>query len=162
MSAIPFPVSGLVPRNFCCTAVVLLSSSTHCGFVGCCRCFFLQCAVLYYCVKPSYRPSSGMARPTNVILYIVLFVRYTLPRLWHSSTKFLLYCCCTAVMVNNCGFEGCRPCFFLQCAALNYCCTTYCLCTGWLGGSVRDCVQGFLFSVFFGFCFPRYKGPALA
>ena len=56
LSPVPSPaISGIVPRIFCCTSVVLLwllyyseYYRTHCGFVGCCWVFFFCCAVLYY------------------------------------------------------------------------------------------------------------------
>ena len=51
-SAIPSPVSDMVPRIFCCTTAVVLLLYAHCGFVGCGRFFFAACCavlrLLYY------------------------------------------------------------------------------------------------------------------
>ena len=88
------------------------------------------------------------------IFYFLFFVRYTLPRLWHSSAFVLLdvmlyCCCCTAVVLlsyTHCGFVGCCWMFFsaVCCAVqlLYYVLLLYFGCTGWLGGSVRACGHG--------------------
>ena len=86
--------------------------------------------------KSPYRPRSSS-------------VHYTLPCLWHcGSALFLLYSCC---IVHTLWVHGLLDVFC--CCVL--CCTTavlrtavvlllYCCCTGWLGGSVRGCVHGFV------------------
>ena len=55
--------------------------------------------------------------------FVFVFVRYTLPCLWHSSAYFLLYCCTAVVLLSytHCGFVGCSWMFFsLLCAVLYY------------------------------------------
>ena len=77
--------------------------------------------------KPPYRPRSSI-------------VRYTLP----CQPRF--FCCTLAVLLSyaHFGFVGCRV-FFFCCVML--CCTTAVLRTavGWLNGSVRGYVHGFVF-----------------
>ena len=106
-----------------------------------------------------YQLSLVVATATVSFLFLV---RYTLPRLWHSSAYFLLYCCCTAVVLfsyTQCGFVGCWMLFF--CCVL--CFTSAVLRTavvlllygvaGWNCSWVCPWVRGF---------FSYYTGPALA
>ena len=77
----------------------------------------------------------------------------------------LLYCCCTIDIVHTwwfCGLlvDGCFCC--VSCCFTAVLRTTVLLSTGWVDGSVRGCVHGFV-GYFVLFCFfPRYIGPALA
>ena len=118
--------------------------------------------------KPPYRPRPGVVRrSTALFLFLFFLSAIPSPRLWHSSAYFLLYCCtadvllsCTALWVRGLLLDV----FFLQCACcavllLYYVLLLYFCCTGWLGGSVRGCVHGFVgFFLCFVF-FPAMPAP---
>ena len=100
------------------------------------------------------------------VIFLGYFLSVIPAPLWHRFAYLLLvllYCCCTTI-VHTLWVHGMLvDVFFLLCAVLYYyCCTTYCCCsTGWLGGSVRGCVHGFVDNLFYYF-FSSYTGPALA
>ena len=101
----------------------------------------------------------GLAYRCCYFFVFVFFVGYTLPCLCHSSAFF----CCTPVVLlsyTHCGFVGCWMFFSAACCAvllLYYVLLLCCCCTGWLGGSVRGCVHGFVF--FFFLC--NFFSPAI-
>ena len=121
--------------------------------------------LLYFFTQQCVLSSSRILRHGDPLIFLGgIFVRHTGPALayFRVFTAVLLYCCCTTI-VHIAGSWGVDGCFFLLCAVLYYyCCTTYCCCsTGWLGGSVRGCVHGFVDNLFYYF-FSSYTGPALA
>ena len=116
--------------------------------------------------KPPYRPRSGNIRCTPVLIFfkILIFVRFTLPRLRRttSSACSLPYCCTAVVLLSytHYGFAGCCvDVFFLLCAVLYYVLLLYCCCTGWLGGSVFGCARGFVRFFLFLYFFPALPAP---
>ena len=106
--------------------------------------------------------------PPGVHLMHGLSFRPALVATFSLITISMPYCCTAVLSYHRThiagSWVGVACLFFAVCCAvlLLYCVLLcYCCCTGWLDGSVRECVHGFVF--FFVFCllFSRYTGPAV-
>ena len=111
--------------------------------------------------KPPYRPRSGMVWRTAAVIFLFLFFLSAIPSPVSAIVPrffavLLLYYYRTHIVgswVVGCFFSAACCAVLLLYYVLLLCCC----CTGWLGGSVRGCVHGFVF--FFFLC--NFFSPAI-